>query len=378
MKLEWNSCFRAGITVVITYLVIHYWHLVANISLIALGAAVPLFLGFVVAYTLNIPMSFFEKHLSFAKCPKLKRPVCMLLALAIIILVFALVLGTILPELVACVQLLLDRLPAAIARILIWVEDVLQWDVPQELVTANLATIDWENLISTAANWLMNGIGGTMNSIISAVSTTFSALVTSVLCLVFAIYLLAGKERLAHQLNTLIHTYFGGKISHRVNYVLSTADNTFHHFVVGQCMEAVILGGLCILGMWIFRFPYATMIGTLVGFTALIPVAGAYIGAAVGALMIMTVSPGQAVLFLIFLVVLQQLEGDLIYPKVVGSSIGLPGLWVMVAVTVGGGIMGILGMLIGVPLAATLYQLVRNDVMKRRAASTTAEPPAEG
>lgn len=377
MKLEWNSCFRAGITVVITYLVIHYWYLVSGLAQIALSAAVPLFLGFVVAYTLNIPMSFFEKHLSFAKSPKLKRPICMLLSIASIVLVCVLVVGTVLPELVACIQLLLDRLPSAITRLIVWLEDSLQWNIPQDVINANLAAIDWDHLISTAGNWLLNGIGGTMNSIIGAVSTTFSALVTSVLCLVFAIYLLAGKEHLAHQLNTLIHTYLGENFSHRVRYVISTMDNTFHNFVVGQCVEAVILGSLCIVGMWIFRFPYATMIGTLIGFTALIPVAGAYIGAAVGALMIMTVSPWKAILFLIFLVVLQQLEGNLIYPKVVGGSIGLPGLWVMVAVTVGGGIMGIFGMLLGVPLAATLYQLVRTDVMKRRSTSTTPQPPAE-
>ncbi|MGN1097475.1 MAG: AI-2E family transporter, partial [Clostridia bacterium] len=133
-------------------------------------------------------------------------------------------------------------------------------------------------------------------------------------------------------------------------------------FIVGQCVEAVILGLLCIVGMLIFRFPYAVMIGTLVGFTALIPIAGAYIGAGVGALMIMTVSPIKAVLFIVFIVVLQQLEGNIIYPRVVGSSVGLPGIWTLAAITVGGGLFGIYGMLAGVPLAAAVYKLVKENL----------------
>ena len=152
----------------------------------------------------------------------------------------------------------------------------------------------------------------------------------------------------------------------KIRYVVGIFDNSFHKFIVGQCIEAVVLGVLCIIGMTILRLQYAMMIGTLIGFTALIPVAGAYIGAGVGAFMILTVSPVQALIFLVFVVILQQLEGNLIYPKVVGSSIGLPGVWVLAAVTVGGGIMGITGMLLGVPTVAAVYQLIRNDLNKEK------------
>ena len=141
--------------------------------------------------------------------------------------------------------------------------------------------------------------------------------------------------------------------------------------MVGQCTEAVILGALCALGMMIFKFPYAVMIGTLIGFTALIPVAGAYIGAAIGAIMILTVSPVQSLLFLVFIVVLQQIEGNLIYPKVVGSSLGLPALWVLAAVTIGGGVMGIPGMLLGVPISSALYRLIKQDVLKKETLKNT-------
>ena len=144
--------------------------------------------------------------------------------------------------------------------------------------------------------------------------------------------------------------------------MVGVINDCFHRYIVGQCTEAVILGVLCMLGMMIIRLPYATMIGALIGFTALIPVAGAYIGAFVGAFMILTVAPVKALIFLVFIVVLQQLEGNLIYPRVVGSSLGLPAIWVLAAVTVGGGVLGVPGMLLGVPLTAAVYRLVRNDV----------------
>lgn len=386
MKMEWNSCLRIGSTVVITYLVIHYWQSVAGLARVALGAAIPLLLGCVIAYILNIPMSFFERKLSFSKCPKLKRPVCMVLAFASILLVFALVSGMVFPELASCIKLLFERLPAALNKVFIWLETNFNWEIAPELLPYNWSPTDWESLISKAGNWLLTGIGGTMTSLAGAVSSTFSAVVTMVLSLVFAIYLLAGKDWLKQQIGTLIHVYLGDKVLHRVSYIFTTANDTFHSFVVGQCLEAVVLGVLCMVGMWIFQLPYASMIGTLVGFTALIPVAGAYIGASVGALMILTVSPLKAILFIIFLCVLQQLEGNLIYPRVVGSSIGLPGLWVMAAVTVGGGILGIAGMLLGVPLAATIYKLVSTDVARRQQkevlpaeplAPESAEPSAE-
>ena len=148
----------------------------------------------------------------------------------------------------------------------------------------------------------------------------------------------------------------------KIHYVLHTLNDCFHKYIVGQCTEAVILGALCTIGMLILQLPYATMIGAFIAFTALIPVAGAYIGAIVGAFMIFTESPFKAIVFLIFIIVLQQFEGNIIYPRVVGSSMGLPAMWVLAAVTVGGGVMGIPGMLLGVPLAAALYRFVREDV----------------
>lgn len=156
--------------------------------------------------------------------------------------------------------------------------------------------------------------------------------------------------------------YMSTSLCANVHHVLSVLNECFHKYIVGQCTEALLLGGLCTLGMLILQLPYATMTGAVIAFTALIPVAGAYIGAGVGAFMILTVSPVKAIIFLIFIVILQQLEGNLIYPRVVGSSMGLPGIWVLAAVTVGGGVMGIPGMLLCVPLASAFYKLLREDV----------------
>ena len=201
-----------------------------------------------------------------------------------------------------------------------------------------------------------------MGAATSIISTVFSTVVTLTVGLVFAIYLLLGKEKLSGQFRRLSARYLPKKVTEKFYYVAGVVNQSFHSFIVGQCTEAVILGLLCMGGMLLLRLPYAAMIGCLVGFTALIPVAGAYIGAVVGAFMIFTVSPVKAVIFIAFLVALQQLEGNLVYPRVVGSSIGLPGVWVLAAVTVGGGVMGVGGMLLGVPLAAAAYQLLKNDM----------------
>jgi predicted PurR-regulated permease PerM len=198
-------------------------------------------------------------------------------------------------------------------------------------------------------------------------TSVIGGLITAFISVIFAVYLLAGKDKMIRQIHRMMKQYITEKHRERIYYVARVFNESFRKYIIGQCTEAVILGVLCVIGMLIFKLPYATMIGTLIGFTALIPIAGAWIGAAVGAFMILTVSPMKALIFLVFILVLQQLEGNLIYPKVVGTSIGLPAFWVLVAVTVGGGLFGVTGMLFGVPLAASLYRIIRHDLRKREA-----------
>ena len=273
--------------------------------------------------------------------------------------------GLVVPELIACVRLLIAEIPDALDSSVNWLEETgLLVNVLSEDAVISLTSINWQEKMTELFSVVAAGVGGVAQVAVGAVSATFSVIAKFVIGLIFAIYLLAGKETLGGQINCLMDRYLKTSWTETIRYVVSVFDRCFHNFIVGQCIEAVVLGVLCIVGMGLLRLPYAMMIGTLIGFTALIPVAGAYIGAAVGAFMILTVSPMQALVFLIFVVILQQLEGNLIYPKVVGSSIGLPGVWVLAAVTIGGGIMGIPGMLLGVPTVAAVYQLIKNDVNK--------------
>lgn len=383
LKLPWKTCIRAGITVVLVYLACTYWHALTDALGVALSAASPLLVGAVIAYVANILMTFYERHF-FVKSKKpiyakIRRPACMALAFLTAVLAIVWMLTTVLPELGKCVEMIIASLPDAISKSYAWLDE--QFQVGALLAEMNLslpsADFDWKSAITSAVNFVMTGVGGAVGVAVSAVSSVFSTVVTLFLAIVFAIYLLSGKEKLAAQFIRVSRTYLGEKITERALYVLKVLDESFHSFIVGQCTEALILGALCFLGMMIFGFNNALTISVMVGFTALIPIAGAYIAAAVGAFMLFVESPLSALLFLIFLVVLQQIEGNLIFPRVVGSSIGLPGVWVLAAVTVGGGVMGIPGMLIGVPLASAAYRLLSRDARAREMGKSVFDMPHE-
>ena len=367
MKLDKQTLLRIVGMAFLLYLLIYYWSGLSGILASMWMAAVPLLLGFFIAYLVNILMSFYEEHyFKGAKAPviqKSRRAVCMLLAFLSLLLIVVFVVRLILPELISSVQLLGREMPVA------WNEGVkwLQENVDPE-VWAQIAgylggsSMDWNSIIDKVAKGLATGFGGVMGTLAAVLTRTAGTIVMMLVAIIFSVYLLYRKERFAAQLDRVARHYTKRIWYRRILYVKEVLDHCFRRFIVGQCIEAVILGCLCVLGMHLFRFPYANMVGTLVGFTALIPIAGAYIGATVGAFMIFTISPLQSLLFLLFLVILQQLEGNIIYPRVVGASIGLPGIWVLAAITVGGGLMGIAGMLLGVPLAAALYQILKDDM----------------
>lgn len=365
MKREWSSVFRLGVCAFFLYLAILYWPSIAHLLVALFHSAAPLAVGCIIAYLLNILTSLYEKHYFVkSKHPvimKSRRPLCIVAAIITLIAIVVFVITLVVPQMIDCVQLLvadlqtlLADLPAQLERSGILSEDWL----------ADLSETNWQDKIGKAIGLLTNGLGDAMNTVLAVVSSVLSGIITAFMSIIFALYLLMGKERLAGQFNSLTVRYMKASWREKAHHIMTVMDGCFRRYIIGQCTEAVILGALCILGMLILRLPHAAMIGTLIGFTALIPIAGAYIGAGVGAFMIFMVSPVQTVVFLIFIVVLQQLEGNLIYPKVVGTSIGLPAIWVFAAVTVGGGIMGILGMLLAVPITATFYQLLREDIHK--------------
>ena len=378
MNLTLKSCLRIALSIFLLYLAIHYWPAVAKLFGTLLSAAMPLLIGGALAYVLNLIMRSYEKRFfprsTNSKVAKLRRPVCLLLAILSLLAIITVIVWLILPELVDCVELLIAQLPGAIESVIAWLDTV---PFLSEDLLSTLHSIDWQSKIGDIFNVVTSGVGSVMGVVIATVSSVFSGIVTAFMALIFAVYLLMGRDKLQAQCKRLMRHYLPEKIHSRILYVLDVLNYSFRRYITGQCIEAVILGALCALGMVILRLPYATMIGALIAFTALIPVAGAYIGAAVGAFMILMVSPMKALIFLIFLVILQQLEGNLIYPKVVGSSLGLPGIWVLAAVIIGGGVAGVLGMLLGVPIAAAAYTLIRNDMNKKDAVAVKTEEKTE-
>ena len=364
-KIDWRTCFRIGASIFILFLCIHYWPNISGLIGKCFSAAAPVLTGFVMAYIINILMSFYERHF-FPKSKKKaveksRRPVCLAGAILTVGGVIALVIVLIAPQLVACIEMLINQLPGAIEMLIAKLSG-LEF-VSDELI-ASLASIDWKSRIGDIAQTLFSGVGDVMNVAVSAVSSVFTGVMALIIGFIVALYLLTDKDRFADQCKRVMNRFVPGRFLGKIMHVITLADDCFHRFIVGQCTEAVILGTLCMIGMFILRLPYAPMIGALLAFTALIPIVGGLIGAGVGAFLILMVSPVKALIFLIFIIVLQQIEGNLIYPKVVGSSMGLPALWVLAAVTVGGGVLGIGGMLVGVPMAAVIYRLIKESLNK--------------
>ena len=352
----------------VLFLAIRYWAMIEGLVTVGIDAATPLIIGCVIAYAVNILMNFYErlydKLFKVEVAKKIKRIVCIIFAFLSLGGIVVFIVNMVLPELINCIASFIRMIPDAVD----WLVDFVGEERLHEYFPFLQGGFDFSSIsaqIEELLKSVLNGVGGAVGSIVTALTNVVSVVVSVVIGLIFSLYVLIDKERLCGQSKKIVETYFPKK-AEKILYVTRVLNESFHSFIVGQVTEAVILGLLCIIGMTIFGFPYAVMIGVFIGFTALIPIAGAYIGAAVGAVLMLTTDPLLAVEFLVFIVVLQQLEGNLIYPRVVGNSIGLPGIWVLTAITVGGGVLGIGGMLIAVPLAAAGYRLLREDLAKRR------------
>lgn len=362
-KLTFKTCLTVISSLFLLYLAIHYWPAFTSFFKSLFSAAAPLILGFLIAYIVNLVMFAYEKLLfKKAKSKRIKRPVCMVLAFLTFVAVATLVVWLVIPQLIECIATLLRMLPGAIDRFLNFVA---KHHLISDELLSTLDSIDWQSRVEQLLDVLTSGVSDVVTIVIQTLQSLISGVITTFLSLIFSFYLLYSKEELKSQASRVCKSFLPESFYAKLQYVLYNLNVSFRRYLIGQCTEAVILGLLCSVGMLILRLPYPAMISTLIAFTALIPVAGAYIGAGVGAFMILTVSPLQALIFLAYIIVLQQLEGNLIYPRVVGSSLGLPGIWVLGAVTVGGGIAGILGMFIGVPLTAAAYRMLRDAVEAR-------------
>jgi predicted PurR-regulated permease PerM len=331
----------------------------------------PFIYGAIIAFILNIPMSGLEKGLfqkRNGKCAgKLKRPVCMLLSILLILLIVSIIVVIVIPQLTSSISEIGKKIPIFMEHMQEKLDYVTENNpfLAEQLGEFKIAEIQWDSVIEKVTNFLTNGAVGMLSSTFTMVGSIISSVVDGIVSFVFALYILAQKEKLQSQAQRILTAYFPGKIVKKVRKVCGLLYENFRNFITGQCLEAVILGTMFVVSMSILRLPYAAVIGILIGMTAIIPIVGAFIGCVVGIFLILIENPVQAVIFLILFFVLQQIEGKLIYPKVVGNFVGLPGIWVLFAVTIGGSLFGILGMFAFVPLVSTGYSLLRDDVNRR-------------
>ncbi len=331
----------------------------------------PFLIGLCLAFILNVPMRAIETRLFSPlnrrlgrRWNRLRRPLAVLLTLLLAFGVVLVVIFLIVPELARTLVVLAESIPGFLQRAEHWVTE-LAAKYPQWKDWLLSLELDWGNLAQKAIEFAQNGAVNLFNTTVNFASSVASGLFNTFLGLIFAIYVLMQKETLARQLTRLGRAHLPAGKTDAILRIGRLADGTFSRFLAGQCLEAVILGLMFFVTMSICRFPYALMIAVLIAVLALIPMFGAIIGCVIGALLIFVNNPMQALWFVVLFLILQQIEGNFIYPKVVGTSVGLPSIWVLVAVTIGGGLFGVFGMLTFVPLCSVVYSLLRESTNRR-------------
>ena len=335
------------------------------------GIIFPFVLGGAIAFVINVPMSFLEKKL-FGKAKekgskaagKLARPVSLLLTIVLVVGVIALVMFGLIPQLTETIGSLMNSIADFIPQMQSWVREFTH-NNREIMDLVNQMEFNPNKAIQWGMSILGNGAGNFMNTTMTAVGSIVSGVTTFFIAFSFACYILFQKEKLHVQVRKVFFAFIPKRKAEVILEVCSLTYRTFANFLAGQCLEAVILGSMFVITLSILKMPYALLIGIIIAFTALIPIFGAFIGCALGCLLIFMVSPKQAILFILVFLILQQIEGNLIYPHVVGSSVGLPSIWVLAAVTIGGNLLGIVGMLVFIPLVSVLYTLFREYVYLR-------------
>lgn len=359
-----------GLIVFTALVIVCLWkhEMVFDILGFVFGILFPFILGGAIAFVLNVPMSFIERHLfpeerreKSKGMKKLARPVSMLVVLFAVIAVVELVMFVVLPQLASTFAGLGKSIQAFIPQVQEWADQLFH-NNDEIMNWVNSLEFDWNEIMNAGIDFFRNGAGSVLNSTLTAARSIVSGLTTFFISFVFAVYILLQKEKLSVQAKKVLFAFARKGRAEATLEVLSLTYNTFSSFLTGQCVEAVILGSMFVVTMTILKLPYALLVGILIAFTALIPIFGAFIGCGVGAFLIFMVDPVKALIFIVMFLVLQQIEGNLIYPHVVGSSVGLPSIWVLAAVTLGGNLLGIVGMLIFIPLVSVVYALFREIV----------------
>lgn len=365
VKIDYKKILEIVLIGIGCYWALNNFQIILDIFNSILAVIIPFLLGIMIAFILNVLMIRIEKILSRfildKKYTSFKRVISIIVSLLIVIGVIGIIITLIIPELTNAIKVIVKSFPETFEQLQVWINQNGN-SFPQLETWIN--SVDLNSIASELSGLFKIGLTGMLGSTVDVISMFFTSILNLVVGIVFALYILMSKETLKRQSHKLIDAYIPKRISVKLLEVGTLARTTFSNFVIGQTVEAFILGTLCAVGMAVLNLPYAPMVGSLVGITAFVPIVGAFIGGGIGAFMILTVDPMQALIFIIFLVVLQQLEGDLIYPRVVGSSVGLPSIWVLFAVTVGGGLWGITGMLFSVPVLSVVYALIKGHVNK--------------
>lgn len=324
----------------------------------------PFIVGGAIAFIINVPMRFIERHLfpKAKKLDKLRRPLALILALLAIAAIIVLVCIIVIPQIADTVSTLTVNIPQYMDNAKAYVNKILEkYPELQEEFQSYTGKINWQSVITSVTGWVSNGVVSTINVAGSAIS----GIVSAVVGFVFAIYILLQKERLGRQVRMIAYSLLPEKAADNFFKISNMTSDIFSKFLSGQCLEACILGSMFAIVLAVFRMPYVALISVLIAFTALIPIVGAFIGCVIGAFLIFMISPVKAVWFVVIFLVLQQIEGNFIYPKVVGSSVGLPAIWVLAVVTVGGKLMGVIGMLVMIPLSSVLYAIFREFIYNK-------------
>lgn len=350
------------------YAAVQHLNVVWGALMAALGVFAPFLLGGSIAFVLNVPMRAIERHV-FPKerqMDRLRRPLALIFTLVAVLGVLTVAMWVIIPGVKEAILSAALQVPEAVDALLLKLQAFAVYLPELGEYLAGLE-LDWQSIAQKVMDVVKNWGGGLLSSGGGLIGGAVSALSTFVIGLIFAIYILLQKERLGRQAKQVLYALFPMERADRTMEVARLTERTFSSFLSGQCLEAVILGCIFVIAMTLFKMPYALLVGVLIGLTALIPIVGAFIGCVVGALLIALTDPIQALVFVGLFLVLQQIEGNLIYPHVVGSSVGLPSIWVLAAVSVGGSLMGIAGMLLFIPLCSVVYALFRAYVKGRLA-----------
>lgn len=374
-KKTWRNVFLVAVGCIILYWLLHETDRVSSVWGTVASLFSPFVAGAAIAFILNVPMRAIERLLKKVEKDGLRRGLSILLTLLAVLLVLTGVVYLVIPQVVATVETLVSEIPGFITRVATWGRDWLQ-DHPELLAwlmeNTEFDSINWTSLLQQVFAEIGNRLSSIMDRLSSVVDQAFGVVAAfgngvfnAVMSFVFALYCLSRKEILARQGRRLLYSVLPEKFSDEAIRILRMTNSTFSNFISGQCLEAVILGVMFVISMSIFGMPYMPLVSVIIMITALVPIVGAFVGCALGAFFILVDDPVMAFWFVIMFLVLQQIEGNLIYPKVVGTSIGLPGMWVLVAVAVGGDLMGAGGMLVMIPLASVLYALAREFTTKR-------------